>query len=321
MWVVNRARKRIAYRYQVEGPNALHLLEKLNGGPLPEIKFFRSGTLAIAGCQVRAMRHSMGGVPGLELSGPWDDRDRVKSALVETGREFGLRRIGSLAYFSTVIETGWWAVPFSAIYTSPELSAYREWLSPNNAAMRMSLGGSFYSPKVEDYYATPWDIGLGHLVKFDHDFIGRAALEAMAGQPHRRKVTLVWNEEDVLGVFRRMLGSREPAMHIDLPLSATSRLHYDKVLSTDGTTIGLAHYPGYTVNERAMMSLGSVEEAYSKPGTEVTLLWGEEGGGSKSAPWIEPHEQVKIRATVAPSPISQAAQEYRTVLKVPPRRG
>jgi vanillate/3-O-methylgallate O-demethylase len=53
----------------VEGLNALPLLERLNGGPLPEIKFFRSGTLAIAGCQVRAMRHSMGGVPGMELSG------------------------------------------------------------------------------------------------------------------------------------------------------------------------------------------------------------------------------------------------------------
>jgi vanillate/3-O-methylgallate O-demethylase len=82
MWVVNRARKRIAYRYQVEGPNALKLLERLNGGSLPEIKFFRSGMLSIAGCQVRAMRHSMGGVPGLELSGPWEDRDKVDGARV-----------------------------------------------------------------------------------------------------------------------------------------------------------------------------------------------------------------------------------------------
>ena len=317
MWVVNRARRRVAYRYQVEGPNALKLLAQLNGGSLPEIKFFRSGLLSIAGCQVRAMRHSMGGVPGLELSGPWEDRDKVKAALVETGRGFGLRRIGSLAYFSTVIETGWWAVPFSAIYTSPELRAYREWLSPNNAAMRMSLGGSFYSPKVEDYYATPWDIGLGHLVKLDHDFIGRAAIERLASAPHRRKVTLVWNAEDVLGVFQRLLEDGETAMHIDLPLSATSRLHYDKVLDRDGKVIGLAHYPGYTVNERAMMSLGSVEEAYSKPGTEVAVVWGEQDGGAMSAPWIEPHAQVKIRATVAPSPISRDAQAYRTVLKAP----
>lgn len=319
MWVLNKARRRNFYRYQVEGPNAYKLLEKLHGGALPEIKFFRAGELNIAGCKVRAMRHSMGGVPGLELSGPWEDRDKVKSALVGTGREFGLRQIGSLAYFSTVIESGWWAVPFSAIYTSPELRAYREWLSTNHAAARMSLGGSFYSQNVEDYYATPWDIGLGHLIKFDHDFIGRAALERMADKPHRRKVTLMWNADDVLQVFQRMLQEGEPAMHIDLPLSATARLHYDKVLSKDGKPVGYAHYPGYTVNERSMMSLGSVEEAYSKPGTEVILVWGEDGGGKRSAPWIEPHVQVKIRAIVAPSPISHAAQEYREVIKAPRR--
>ncbi len=119
--------------------------------------------------------------------------------------------------------------------------------------------------------------------------------------------------------FQRLLADGPTAMHIDLPVSATSRLHYDKVLNKEGKTIGLAHYPGYSINERAMMSLGSVEEAYSKPGTEVVFVWGEEGGGKKSAPWIEPHEQVKIRATVAPSPISQAAQEYRTVIGAPRR--
>ena len=317
MWVLNKARRRSFYRYQVEGPNAYKLLEKLHGKALPEIKFFRSDELSIAGCKVRAMRHSMGGVPGLELSGPWDDRDKVKGALVEVGREFGLRQIGSLAYFSTVIESGWWAVPFSAIYTSPELRAYREWLTMNSAAVRMSLGGSFYSPRPEDYYATPWDIGHGHLIKFDHDFIGRAALERMVDQPHRKKVTLLWNAEDVLNVFRSELNDGPTAMHIDLPLSATARLHYDKVVNKDGKQIGLAHYPGYTVNERAMMSLGSVEEAYAKPGTEVILVWGEDGGGKRSAPWIEPHVQTKIRATVAPSPISQAAQEYRTVINAP----
>jgi vanillate/3-O-methylgallate O-demethylase len=315
LWALNTARKRSYYRYQVEGPHALKLLEKVTSEPLPEIKFFRSDYLNISGCRVRAMRHSMGGVPGLELSGPWEDREKVKSAIVAAGREFGLRQIGSLAYFTTVIETGWWAVPVSAIYTGSELRAYREWLSGNSAAARMSLGGSFYSPNIEDYYVTPWDIGHGHLIKFDHDFIGREALERMSSEPHRRKVTLVWHPEDVLKVFQTLLQDGSMAKHIDLPLSAAARFHYDRVLDTDGKTIGLSHYPGYTVNERAMMSLGSLDEAYSHPGTSVVMVWGEEGGGAKSAPWIEPHHQVRIRATVAPAPISKAAQTYRTVLK------
>jgi vanillate/3-O-methylgallate O-demethylase len=314
LWVLNRARRRSFYRFQVEGPRALELLEQLNDGPLPEIGFFRSDWLTIAGNRVRAMRHSMGGVPGLELSGPWDDRDAVLSALVEEGAAYGLRRIGSLAYFSTVVESGWWAVPVSAVHSSPELRPYREWLTTGSAVARMSLGGSFYSPRIEDWYATPWDLGYGHLVKLDHDFVGRAALEAMAGEPHRRKVTLVWNADDVLGVFARLLEDRRLAMQVDLPLAATARMHYDRVLGTGGGTVGVATYPTYSVNERAMLSLASVEEAYAEPGTEVTLLWGEEDGGRRSAPWIEAHEQVEIHATVAPSPVSEAAREYRSAV-------
>lgn len=225
-----------------------------------------------------------------------------------------MRQIGSLAYFTTVIESGWWAVPVAAVYTAPELRAYREWLTTNSAAARMSLGGSFYSPRIEDYYSTPWDIGLGHLIKLDHDFIGRAALERAEKASHRKKVTLVWHPEDVVKVFQTLLQEGTMASHINFPLAATARLHYDKVLRADGDFAGLAHYPGYTVNERAMISLGSVDEACSKPGTELVLLWGEEEGGRKSAPWIEPHKQVRIRVTVAAAPISQAAQAYRKVL-------
>lgn len=315
MWALNKARERRFYRYQVEGPQALHLLEQLHGGPLPEIKFFRSETLRIAGCEVRGMRHSMGGVPGLELSGPWKERHAVKSALVQAGQAFGLRQIGSIAYFTTVIESGWWAVPVPAIYTSSEVRAYREWLTSNSAAARMSLGGSFYSPRIEDYYSTPWDIGHGHLVKFDHEFIGRPALERLAERPHRRKVTLVWNSEDVMRVSQGLFQDGLMPAHLNFPLAATARLHYDKVLDASGHFIGLAHYPGYSVNERSMMSLGSIDESHAKPGTQVTLLWGEEDGGARSAPWIEPHRQLKIRATVAPAPISQAAQAYRAILK------
>ena len=121
----------------------------------------------------------------------------------------------------------------------------------------MSLGGSFYSPAIEDYYATPWDLGYGHLVKFDHEFVGREALEAMADEPHRRKVTLVWNADDVLGVFQRLLEDGPLPMHIELPLAATARMHYDKVLGEDGEIVGVATYPTYSVNERAMLSLAT----------------------------------------------------------------
>ncbi|HWI32427.1 MAG TPA: aminomethyl transferase family protein [Microbacterium sp.] len=313
IWVLNPEKRRDVYRFQVEGPNAYDLLEELHGGSLPEIKFFRSGAISIAGHEVVAMRHSMGGVPGLELSGPWDDRVKVKKALVEAGTKHGLRQIGSLAYFSTVIESGWWAVPFSAVYTSPGLREYREWLSTKSSSARMSLGGSFYSSDPEDYYLTPWDLNYGHIVKFDHEFVGREALERLVDQPHRKKVTLLWHPEDFTNIFQRLVNDGPTAMHVDLPVSATARVHYDKILDADGNHVGFGTYPGYSYNERAQMSLGSVDAAWAEPGTQLTLVWGEDGGGKRSEPWIEPHEQVHVRVTVAPSPISDVAREYRVV--------
>ncbi len=311
VWALNKQKRRLVYRYQVEGPNAYALLQELSDAPLPEIKFFRAETINLAGHQVRAMRHSMGGVPGLELSGPWDERREVKAALVAAGKKHGLRQIGSLAYFSTVIESGWWAVPFSAVYTSPALQGYREWLSDRSASARMSLGGSFYSPDAEDYYATPWDLNYGHIIKFDHEFIGREALQAIADQPHRKKVTLLWHPDDFVQVYRRLVADGPTALHVDLPVAATGRLHYDKVLNEDGALVGFGTYPAYSYNERAMMSLGSIDEHLAVPGTELTLIWGEDGGGSRSGGLVEPHEQIRIRVTVAPTPISDTAREYR----------
>jgi hypothetical protein len=92
-----------------------------------------------------------------------------------------------------------------AIYAGDSMKPYREWLPANGFEANASLGGSFYSDRIEDYYQTPWDLGYGRHVKFDHDFIGRAALEAKADQPHRRKLWLRWNNEDVLRVFASQL--------------------------------------------------------------------------------------------------------------------
>ena len=73
---VNPTGRRL-YRYQVQGPNAMKVLEKVTGGPLPEIKFFNMGELDDRRPPVRALRHGMFGVPGLELFGPWAEGEAV----------------------------------------------------------------------------------------------------------------------------------------------------------------------------------------------------------------------------------------------------
>jgi vanillate/3-O-methylgallate O-demethylase len=302
---VNQGRRR-TYRFQIQGPHAVRVMEKVTGKPAPDIRFFHMDVFEVAGRPVRALRHGMVGQPGWELFGPWDDGDTVRDAILKAGEEFGIRQVGARAYPTTCLESGWIPSPLPAVYTGDAMKAYRQWLSDESYEAMASLGGSFYSDRIEDYYLTPYDLGYGSFVKFDHEFIGRAALEKMAGSQGRKKVTLVWNGEDFARVFGSLMRGGDIDKYIDLPLANYSTLPYDKVLK-DGKAIGLSTYTGYTYNERAMLSLGIVEAAYSEPGTAVTVVWGEEARGS-AKPTVERHKQVEIRATVAAVPYAEVAR-------------
>ncbi len=302
---VNPTGRRKIYRFQVQGPTALDVLKTANGGTLPEIKFFNMGELTVAGHKVRALHHGMSGVPGLELFGPWEEREDVRAAIVEAGADFGLRQVGSRAYATNTLESGWIPCPLPAVFTANEMKAYREWLPANGYEGTGSLGGSYYSDDISDYYLTPHDLGYWPFVKFDHDFVGRDTLEAMADEPRRKKVTLAWNGEDVAHAIGTQFEKGDPAKYIDIPLSNYATWPYDKLLQ-DGELVGISTFSGYSYNERSYLSLGMVESDVDL-GTEVTLVWGEEGGGS-SKPVVERHVQTEIRAVVSPVPYSEVAR-------------
>ena len=295
------------YRFQIQGPNAKQVIEKLNGGPIPDIKFFSMDEITIAGRKVRALRHGMAGAPGLEIWGPYAEGEEIRAAIVEAGKDFGLAQVGSRAYATNTLESGWIPSPLPAVYTGEKMKAYRQWLPAASYEGTGSIGGSFYSNNIEDYYLTPYELGYGPFVKFDHDFIGREALEKIADKPQRRKVTFAWNAEDVTKDFHSMF---EPGVehykYIDLPLSNYTSASYDKVMNR-GKTVGMSMFAGYSYNERSMLSLGVVDPDIAI-GNEVTLVWGEEGGGSKKTT-VERHKQLEIRAIVSPVPYSKVARE------------
>jgi vanillate/3-O-methylgallate O-demethylase len=293
------------YRYQIQGPNAPQVLEALSGGPVPEVKFFHLGVINLAGRKVRCLRHGMAGAPGLEVWGPYEEREEVRAAIVEAGRDFGLREVGSRAYATNTLESGWIPSPLPAVYTGEKMKPYRQWLPATSYEGSGSIGGSFHSGNIEDYYMTPYELGYGPFVRFDHDFIGREALERMAGKPHRKKVTLAWNADDVVKAFRSMLEPGDPYKYIDMPLSNYTSASYDMVLK-DGKMVGLSMFAGYSYSERSYLSLAVVNPDI-KLGTEVRLLWGEEGGGSRKTT-VERHRQLEIRAIVSPAPYSQMAR-------------
>jgi vanillate/3-O-methylgallate O-demethylase len=247
----------------------------------------------------------MSGAPGMELFGPWEEVEDVRGALVEAGRDFGLRQVGSRAYATNTLESGWVPSPLPAVFVGEELKAYREWLPADGYEGTGSLGGSYYSDDITDYYLTPWDLGYGTFVKFDHDFVGRDSLEEMGESPPRRKVTLAWNGEDVARAIGTLFEPGDPAKYIDIPLSNYATWPYDRVVVGD-ELVGVSTFSGYSYNERSLLSLAIVDNDV-EVGNEVTLIWGEEGGGSLR-PVVERHVQTEIRAIVSPCPYSEVAR-------------
>ena len=191
------------------------------------------------------------------------------------------------------------------------MKAYREWLPATGYEGTGSLGGSYYADDIADYYVTPYELGYGSFVKFDHDFVGRDALEkhrrrAEPAEGHPRLERRRRRRRDGARCSRRAIAAK----YIDLPLSNYSTWPNDRVLK-DGTMVGVSTFSGYSSNESSMLSLAMVDPDVSEPGTEVTLVWGEEGGGS-AKPVVERHVQTEIRATVSPVPYAEVVRaSYR----------
>ena len=295
------------YRYQIQGPNAWQVLEKLNGATIPDVKFFTMDTINIKGRKVRCLRHGMAGAPGLEIWGPYEQYDEVRDAIVEAGKDFGLLQVGARAYSSNTFESGWIPSPLPAVYTGEKMKKYREWLPAASYEATGSIGGSFVSENIEDYYTTPHELGYGPFVKFDHDFIGREALEKKVDQPHRKKVTFAWNADDVTKIIASMFRPGEESYKFfDLPNANFASASFDKV-TMSGKLVGLSMFTGYSFNERTVLSLGIVN-ANINVGDVLTLTWGEENGGTKKTT-VEPHKQIDVRVKVSPVPYSRDVRE------------
>jgi vanillate/3-O-methylgallate O-demethylase len=110
----------------------------------------------------------------------------------------------------------------------------------------------------------------------------------------------------MVDVYASLFQEGETKKFIDLPDTANtwSKTHYDEVRK-DGEIVGISKYPGYLYYEREMLSLGTIDIEYSKPGTEVTFLWGDQSEKKR----VERHEPTEIRATVGPAPYVTGGRE------------
>lgn len=299
-------------RYQIQGPLAGRLIEKLNGGPLGDVKFFGMCEVRIGRHTCRALRHGMAGAPGLELWGPWEHREEIRNTIVQAGEEFGLCLVGGMAYLVPAIESGWYQGVLPAVFSGEEMAAFRKWVPVDDHSAVMRLQGSKTYRDVQGYYRTPHDLGLGSFINLDHECIGRDALGGMDSSKALKKVTLAWNPDDAAGLFREMLtpGGRD-VRFLHLPCNGdTVGFQYD-ILKAGTAEAGVSAYTVYSANERSLLSMALVNPEV-EVGETVTISWGEAGGGFGR--YVMPAtENYEIRATVSPAPYSRVAREaYKT---------
>jgi len=305
-----KAVKRVHYRFQIQGPDAPKIFAQMNGGPVPDIPFFHVDWINAGQKRLQALRHGMAGAPGLEIWGPYDEKDEVHEIIVQAAQRAGvdLHLVGARAYSTNTLESGWIPSPLPAIYTDDELQGYRDWLTADSYEATGSIGGSFVSRQIEDYYVNPYELGYGIYIKFDHEFVGRSALEAMRGKHHRKKVTFEWNAEDIMTVIAsNFVPGAEPYKWIDLPQPNYASSSADRVMMGD-TIVGMSMFNGYSYNERCMLSLGVVD-ARVQEGDVLTLIWGEPNGGTGKTSIEKGHRQAEIRVRVSPTPYGREARE------------
>ncbi|WP_326725047.1 aminomethyl transferase family protein [Streptomyces sp. NBC_00243] len=280
------------FRYQIQGPLASDLVERAFGGPLPPTKFFHSSPVTLDGMDFRALRHGMAGQAGYEFIGPWQHAEAVKEALLRAGEPLGLVQVGAFAYATPSVESGWIPSPVPGIYTDPDLLDYRKHIALYGVEGQRPLGGSFFSENIEDYYCSPYELGYGKMISFNHDFIGRDALQKAKDNVARKKVTLMFNTDDV----RKALGD-DPGFVLSY-----SRNRVESGSALVGMTCQTASLdPVGTI-----LSLTLIDKEYAEPGTEVSVVWGEHPG-----PGTAPDADLgfpRIRATVQPAPFNQHAR-------------
>lgn len=282
------------YIFQVQGPDALRVMQRVTGDDLTDIGFMRFRETSIAGRPVTVLRQGMAGEIGYELHGPAADARTIYQAVLDAGAEFGIRRLGGRTKMVNHVEACFPtpSVDYTPAWFEPRDSEFVDWVRANApAALRLfNFSGSLATDDVRARYRSPVELGWARNVKFDHDFIGRAALEREVAEPVRSLVTLVWNNDDVIDAYASLYRAGDPVQPMELPRDLLGRMITDLVLVGD-TVVGTSTSRCYSYYFREMLSLATVDVAVAQLGTEVEVLWGDPGPGQR-----------RIRATVASAP-------------------
>ena len=149
-----------------------------------------------------------------------------------------------------------------------------------------NISGSYEADDISEYYRSPIELGWRKNIKFDHPFLGRAALEAEVAQPRRVGVTLEFNADDIVSVYASFFKEGEHYDFMDFPHNQRSAMHASKILK-HGELVGCSTMPAYSYQFRKMLSISCIDPKCAADNEDVVVIWGEPG-----------HPQLPLRAKV-----------------------
>jgi len=283
------------YLFQVAGPNSLRTMEKVTQENLRDINYLRYRQTRIAGRPVQIMRMGMAGTIAYELHGPIEDGPAIYEEVYQAGLEFGIERLGWLTYPVNHIEAGFPQQSWTFIVAAFADQGFNEYVKKVKPLRFNSpvFSGSIDPNDMQSRFRNPFELGWGRSVRFDHDFIGRTALENEHANPKRTIVTLVWNADDVLDIYASLLRPGQEYKYLELPVTPNYRAvlaHADHV-SKGGRMVGVSSGVAYSYYYRQVMSHCVIDLSEAQIGNEVDLHWGDFGGRIK-----------QVRAVVARYP-------------------
>ncbi|TGE35150.1 aminomethyl transferase family protein [Desulfosporosinus fructosivorans] len=270
--------------FQLAGPRSLEILETVTGECLHDIKFGRLKKSIIEDMDIEIIRVGMAGPLAYEIHGLNIDARSIYNMIIAAGESFGIKKLGIRAYQMNHTEGGFPQAFIHFQFPWFEDRGFAEYLSRRQKMQPPILAGSL-GTDMRLRYRNPVELGWDKMIKFDHDFIGRKALEREVANPRRKTVTLVWNPEDIVDVYASQFQTGEHYMPME-PSHFTQQngrnvLHADQVLK-DGKLVGASSGRILSYYYRQMISLCSIDTEYSELGTEVSILWGNPGTRQKT---------------------------------------
>jgi glycine cleavage system aminomethyltransferase T len=274
------------FLYQIVGPRSLEVLEAVTGDDLRDIRFAHFRPSSVDGMEVTVLRVGMPGTLAYELHGKVEEGPAVYNAVLKAGEPFGIRRLGFRAYLMQHTEGGFPQAFNHFPHPWLEDDGFLEYLEKIGIRSRYTdvCKGSM-GPDIRVRYRNPVELGWGRMISFNHDFVGRKALEKEVADPRRKMVTLVWNTEDILDVRASEFRPGEPYASMENPyerfVEGAGWAYYADQVLKDGKLVGISSGRTQSYNFRQMLSLCSIDAEHGELGTEVTVLWGDPGTRQK----------------------------------------